>query len=158
MSDARADIWAVLKKAEACMLVDNIGEALRARPMQPFADEEGHAIWFITDRGSPKADEIMRRPEVCITTSEPDACRFVSVTGRAEIVDDRDKLEELWTRGDDRWFEGPEDPGAVLLKVTPRHGQIWEGLRTPLAEVELLFSEITGVEPEAMRRAEKSGV
>ena len=105
---------------------------------------------------APKADELARRPEVCVTLSRSGAYRYVSISGDAELVDDRAKLEELWHASDNQWFDGPDDPRAVLLKVTPHHGQIWEGVSGPAAVAEFWFSAASGVDPDALRRAEKA--
>ena len=43
---------------------------------------------------------------------------WVAVTGTAAVVDDLDKLRELWNTFAEAWLPGgPEDPNAVLIHV-----------------------------------------
>ena len=52
---------------------------------------------------------------------------WVSLTGRAAVVDDRAKKRELWNSVVEAWFpDGPDDDGVVLLKVTGDSAEYWD--------------------------------
>ena len=72
--------------------------SLRARPMAAQQTEGDADLWFFTDGGSPKAEEVRRKDRVNVSFSDNDGNRWVSVSGTAELVRDRVKMEELWSR------------------------------------------------------------
>jgi general stress protein 26 len=49
------------------------------------------------------------------------------VSGRAEVVHDKTKAEELWTPGvATRFPTGPDDPRLVLLRVEVEAVEYWD--------------------------------
>ena len=55
-----------------------------------------------------------------------DGWRFLSVSGKARIVHDVGKKQELWMNELEQWFdEGPESEAIVLIKVIPRLVSYW---------------------------------
>jgi len=83
-------------------------------------DEEGN-IWFMSDRSSDKNKEIDKDNKVQLFYSHTGNYEYLSIFGRAEIVNDRSKIEELWSPMAKTWFkEGKEDPNISLIKVTPK--------------------------------------
>ena len=59
--------------------------------------------------------------------AEPADQLFVSVSGRANLVRDKDKAKELWTPAMKAWFpKGPEDPDLALLKVSVEKAEYWD--------------------------------
>jgi hypothetical protein len=46
------------------------------------------------------------------------------------------------------WWDGPDDPHAGLLRVSPRTAELWDGPSTKAVAVfEFLKSQITGASP-----------
>ena len=53
---------------------------------------------------------------------------FVAVEGRAELIRDKGRFAEHWTKDLDRWFEkGIDTPGLVLIKVKAERLHYWDG-------------------------------
>jgi len=53
---------------------------------------------------------------------------FITVAGKAEIIKDKAKFAEHWTKDLDAWFkEGIDTPGLVLLKVHAARVHYWDG-------------------------------
>ena len=51
---------------------------------------------------------------------------YLSITGTAELVEDKEKLEELWSTIYNAYFEkGKEDPKVQLIKVVPHGAEYW---------------------------------
>lgn len=120
------DIWEEMARRHSCMLIDRDGGRLRARPMAPVARPADGVVWFVTDARAAKDDEIERDPQVCLAFS--DGNFHLSVSGMAEAVHDTAKLKEIWTTAMEAYFPGgPEDPNALLLKVTPEQAECWKG-------------------------------
>ncbi len=91
--------WEMIEQIGMCMLVtyDGSGDQLRARPMDAHAAREEDAIYFLTDVRSHKDDEVEINDNVCLTFADNGGWRFVSVTGTANVLDDRRKVHELWS-------------------------------------------------------------
>jgi general stress protein 26 len=106
--------------------VDTDG-TLHSRPMyNQDADEHGD-LWFFTKINSPKTTELSRDNEVNLGYCDPSKQHYVSVSGKAEIVRDRAKIEEKWSEGLRTWFpEGKDDPSIALIRVHPAKGEYWD--------------------------------
>jgi general stress protein 26 len=109
---------------------------LRARPLAVALVEEIGDLWFVTSLESGKVTEVLKDPHVCVTFQE--GARYLSVTGRAMVVCDREKLRSVWQERWRIWFPaGADDVRAVLLQVTAETGEFWD--RGGLAAVKFLF-------------------
>ena len=52
---------------------------------------------------------------------------YLSLTGTAEIVNDKAKVEELWEPFAKAWFEGgKDDPQLTLIRFNPEDGHYWD--------------------------------
>lgn len=100
---------------------------LRSRPMSCLQmDSEGN-LWFFTSRSSGKMREAGADPMVNLSWSHPDKQDYVSVSGIASEVDDRDKMRALWTPWLKPWFpDGLDDPDLVLLRVSIDEFEYWD--------------------------------
>ncbi|QDT07591.1 Pyridoxamine 5'-phosphate oxidase [Rubripirellula lacrimiformis] len=99
--------------------------ALDARPMAVAEVEDNGCIWFVTDRNSGKVADLMLDDEVAITMQS--STQFATVSGRAEAVDDQEKVKELWSEAWKVWFpEGKNDPSILLLKIQVERGEYWD--------------------------------
>ncbi len=94
-----------------------------ARPMELQGHDGGQAIWLATSRDSDKCRHIEHDPQVALSFHEgAHGADYLSVSGRAELVDDRAKVRELWSAGWNAWFpEGPDQEDLVLVRIVPEH-------------------------------------
>lgn len=100
---------------------------LRSRPLSTMQMDAQGRLWFFTAQSSPKVQEAEQHRQVNLSYARPDKQDYVSVSGTAETVRDRRKMEELWTPWIKPWFpNGLDDPDLVLLKVTIQEAEYWE--------------------------------
>lgn len=101
--------------------------ALHSRPMSTMdMDAEGN-LWFFTALSSSKIDEALAQQRVAVTYARPDRQDYVSVSGTAQVVRDKPRMQALWTPWIKPWFpRGIEDPDLVLLKVSIDDAQYWD--------------------------------
>jgi general stress protein 26 len=100
---------------------------LRSRPMATQGTPFDGDLWFFTEKRSMKVDEIGEQPQVNLSYMDAGSQRYVSVSGRAELVVDRAKAEELWRPVYQAWFPlGLDDPDLALLKVTVEAAEYWD--------------------------------
>lgn len=108
----------------------------RSIPMARQEVEASADLWFITARNTTHVTHIQSQPQVSLTFSSRDA--WVALSGRARVVDDLDKLKELWNTFAEAWLPGgPEDPNAVLLHVEVETAEYWD---TPGGKIASLIS------------------
>ena len=140
-----AKLREIVKAVDICMLttVDERGE-LHSRPMSNNRDVEFDGdLWFFTYGSSHKVDEVGRTPKVNASFSDPDAQKYASLTGRAEVVRDRAKIEELWQPHLKAWFpDGVDTPDIALLKVTVERAEYWDGSQSFVAHAVSLISSL----------------
>ncbi len=105
-------------------------------PMARQEVEPDAEMWFITARDTAHARALASEPLVSISFSSRDA--WVALTGRAEVVDDREKLDELWNTFAEAWLPGgPDNPQAALIRVDVDRAEYWD---TPGSKVASLIS------------------
>lgn len=105
---------------------DDSGD-LRSRPMVTQQRDFDGDLWFFTDASSPKVAEVSHHQAVNVAYADPEHERYVSVSGRAELVRDRAKIKELWNPVYEAWFpKGVDDPNIGLLKIHVAKAEYWE--------------------------------
>jgi general stress protein 26 len=119
-----------------CMLTTIDGGYLRSRPMSTQVFEFDGDLWFFTSDNTHKIGEIDKDNRVCAAYSNPDDNTYLSVSGRAEVVKDRAKMEELWSPVLKAWFpEGLDDPHICLLKVPVEQAEYWDAPSSKLVQL-----------------------
>ncbi len=100
---------------------------LRSRPMATQEFEFDGDLWFFTAAHAPKVDEVQHNQHVNVSYAEPKDQKYVSVSGTAQLVRDRAKIEELWNPLFKAWFpQGLDDPELALLKVSVEKAEYWD--------------------------------
>ena len=117
----------LIEDIDFCMLTTVDGGHFRSRPMSTQEFEFDGDLWFFTSDNTHKVAEIQQDDRVNVAYSKPDDSRFVSVSGRGEIVKDRAKIEGLWSPVLKAWFpDGLEDPTLCLLLVKVEEAEYWD--------------------------------
>jgi general stress protein 26 len=129
---------------------------LTSRPMALQEVEFDGDLWFFTYGSSHKADEVGRVPKVNASFADIGGRLYASVSGRAEVVRDRAKIEELWRPHLKAWFpEGVDTPDIALLKVTAERAEYWDGSQSLVAHAVGLVSSLVTGEPAQSGENEK---
>ncbi|WP_108519552.1 pyridoxamine 5'-phosphate oxidase family protein [Bradyrhizobium algeriense] len=123
----QAKVWDLIKDSHTALLI-TIEEdgALQARPMGCLQKQFDGTLWFITFRHSSKLRQIRDDDHVLVAYVKPEKYEYVAISGRAKIVEDKQKLEELWFEGLRVWFpKGPDDPELALLAIEVEKADYW---------------------------------
>jgi general stress protein 26 len=117
----------LIKEIDFAMMTTNDGGMLRSRPMQTQDFDFDGDLWFFTSSKTHKTDEIERDNRVNISYAAPADNTYVSISGRASIVKDQEKIDEYWNDILKAWFpEGKDSPDLVLLKVEVEQAEYWD--------------------------------
>jgi len=142
----------LVKDIDFCMLttVDEGGD-LHSRPMSSNGDiDEDGDLWFFTSASSHKVSEIEKLPKVNVSFADPDNQRYISVSGTAQLVRDRAKIDELWRPEFKIWFpEGKDDPEVALLRVHLQKAEYWDSPSSTIGyALSFVSSLVTGKQPD----------
>ena len=142
----------LVKDIDFCMLttVDEGGD-LHSRPMSSNGDIDADGdIWFFTNASSHKVSEIAKLPKVNVSFADPDNQRYIFVSGIAQLVRDRGKIDELWRPEFKMWFpEGKDDPEIALLRVSLEKAEYWDSPSSTIGyALNFVSSLVTGKEPD----------
>jgi general stress protein 26 len=151
-------LYSLIKDVKICMMttVEPDG-ALHSRPMYCMEADEVGDLWFFTRLSSPKVTEISKDGQVNLGYANPSKQDYVSVSGRAEIVRDRKKIDETWSEPLRAWFpEGKDDPQIALLRVHPDKGEYWDSPSSTLIHLYgYAKAALTGSSPTEMSDQKK---
>ncbi|SEF81498.1 pyridoxamine 5'-phosphate oxidase family protein [Bosea lathyri] len=145
----QARAWKLIEEIGICMLVthDGTGDELRARPMSAHASQEDDTISFLIDIRDHKDDEVEINDNVCLTFADNSGYRYVSVTGTANVVDDRQKIDELWSTSARAFWKSKDDPNIRVLRVRPALAEFWDNPGKIVTTVKMAAAALSGSKP-----------
>jgi general stress protein 26 len=109
---------------------------IRSVPMTTMQTECEGLVWFFTNFDSQKVEDIRINNCINVTYSDIQKNVFVSVTGKAEVVKDPVKMQELWKPVLTAYFpDGLEDPDLGLLKVSIDEAEYWDSRTGKMIQV-----------------------
>ncbi len=131
----------LIKDIDTAMLTTATEEGLVSRPMKTQEVEFDGDLWFFTKKDTNKYDEILNDQDVNVAYAGKS---YVSVRGKAEIVEDLNKKKELWSKVYDQIMQTTyDDPNVILLKVKVEAAEYWEQGNF-LKKVAYLYKRMTG--------------
>jgi len=117
----------LLKKFQNVMLVTHSGlHGFHSRPMAIAEVEDDGRLWFVTSVDTAKVHEIAVDSHVHLVAQDGNNA-FLTITGRASLIGDREKTAHLWQEAFRVWFpRGKDDPDIELIAVRPERGEFWD--------------------------------
>lgn len=122
-------IQELAKGIDMCLFCTHVkkGDGEHARPMSTQGVDDDGTIWFFSGKDSLKNKEIKADNNIRLYYSQPSNSSFMVLNGEAEIVFDKEKVDELWSVHVKAWFQGgKDDPNISLIKVTPKSAYYWD--------------------------------
>ena len=125
--EARDHMAEMVDSIKTGMLITDIGnKPLSAIPMSTNkVDDEGN-IWFLSRLDSDHNSDIVRDGDVQLLYSNPSGMEFISIYGKAAINTKEERLKELYSKSDDAWFDGLDDPNLTAIKIVPHEAYFWD--------------------------------
>lgn len=125
-----SELHAMLREFGTAMLVTVTPEGLmRGRPMeiQEPAEVMDCDLWFVTREETPKTGEIAREQQVAVCCYRPRDRAYISISARAVIDRNEEKIRSLWKPSWKAWLpDGPDHPNAAILKLSVERAEYWE--------------------------------
>lgn len=103
-----------------CRVLVSVDEKGRphAREMDPFAPDDDMVIWFATNPDTRKVKQIRNNPEVAVFYYDTKTMSYVSINGKAELVNDAAEKEKHWKSYWKQYYPD-RDKDMILIKVVP---------------------------------------
>ena len=135
------------------LTTETSGGEVRSRPMLVHEIDEDGWLWFLTDRSSRKACELIHNPHTSIAFQSSGGDRYIAVQGTAVVVRDDLQLKKVWNATYRSWFpKGRHDPAIVLVAVRITRAEYWLVPRTRLSRTAgALKAAVTGRRHESGR-------
>lgn len=119
-----------LMKDINCGMLTTVDEdgSLHSRPMSRSSEiDSDNTLWFFTYRNSHKVFEIEHCQQINVSFTSSDKQRYISVSGIAQLVQDHNKMQELWQPELQTWFpQGLDEADLALLKVNINKANYWD--------------------------------
>ena len=147
-SDDKAKVWELAEKIDFCMLVTRSGEDYRSRPMSTHIDRTDGSFLFLTSVDDYKDDEIARDPNVNLAFADNKAMKYLSVSGKASLLNDREKIKELWSVPAKAFWNSPEDPSIRILKVVPSSAEYWDSPGKLVSMIKMAAAAVSDSKPD----------
>ena len=111
---------------DAMLVTRDAGGTMAARPMHVSGhDERSGTLTFASSIDTEKVAEIRATGDACVTFQS--GARYVSLSGRCTISQDRERIRELFDKAWETWFpEGPEQADICLIEFRPVIGEYWD--------------------------------
>lgn len=151
----------LIKEVKVAMLTTAGADGvLHSCPMMTQEVDFNGELWFFTRKDSMKIANIERDSNVNVVYAQPSDQLYISVSGHAELVEDRAKINELWKPAHKLWFEGgKDDPQIGLIRVDVENAEYWD---SPSSAVVYLAgfakSLLTGKKPAKVGEHEKLNI
>ena len=141
-------IWELAKRIGIAMFVTWDGKQQRARPLAATVEKDEGAIYFLTDVTGETDDQIAEFPHVSVSFADHKHSKYVALSGRAVLSNDRAKIKELWSPFAKAWWDSPEDPTIRVIKVTPQDAELWDSPGRIVTTISMLAAAVTGRSPK----------
>ncbi|WP_424236723.1 pyridoxamine 5'-phosphate oxidase family protein [Bhargavaea ginsengi] len=116
-------------KATAQKILDEsmVGTMATVQGGKPFTRymtffNDGFTLYTATSKQTDKVDELEANPHTHILIGyegEGFGDDYLEIMGTAEVTDDEGLIDKVWNDAMESYFEGPDDPNLVILKVQP---------------------------------------
>lgn len=151
----RDKLWSLIKDIKFGMLTTRHADGqLHSRPMttQNSRLDEDATLWLFMSRQGDAAKDLQADPAVCMSYADTDDDRYVCLSGRASVSEDRGKKRELWSPMAKVWFPGGvDDPDLLLVRLDIAHADYWDVQDSKLVQLwRMARSAVTGEPPTDM--------
>ena len=146
-------VWELAERIGICMFITWDGERQRARPLAAHVDRKEHAFYFLTDIDGHKDEQVAKFPTVSLAFSDGKKNRYVAITGKATLSDDRGKIKDLWNPWAKAWWSSADDPNIRVIRVSPEDAELWDSPGRVASTVAMLTAVLTGKSPKLLDNA-----
>jgi len=140
--------WDLAESIGVCNFNTWNGRELHSRPMDAKVERDEEAVYFLTDVESYKVEELERFPVSTLSFADPGSYKFVTMTGKASVSNDRARIKEFWSDANKMWWDSEDDPRIRLVSFVPDDAEIWDSPGKVISGIKMLTAAVTGAKPK----------
>ncbi len=151
-TDDQRQLAKLIGKQRVAMLAMTAANGLlEAKPMTLLEhDAHGH-LWFFCEAELQDAVMRERYKTANLSFSDEPHATYVSISGRGELLHDRERIHALWSPMAKPWFpDGPDSPRLALLKFIPSQAETWDGPGSSVLRMLALAASVVSGKPVGM--------
>lgn len=153
-AEARRHFWKLVRGARFGMFITQVEGGLRSRPLttQNGKDDEGSTLLYFVAAGSDVVAEVSARPVAAVAYANTDDDHYVSVSGRADVVQDTELATRLWTPMAQAWFAGgAQDANLRILRLQVDAAEYWDVKSSKMVQLlRMAVAAVGGTPPNDM--------
>lgn len=133
----------------AMMVTEDEGK-IRSRPMKGKIFRDSGEIWFLTESTSGKVSEIHRDKNSNLSYACPEKDTYISISGKAMLSKDKDKIDDLWGPWASIWFGcEKDDPKVAAICFKPEVAEQWTSESSKTVQIwEMAKAYLTNEKPD----------
>lgn len=129
------EISKIMGHIDICMMATHAEDgSIETRPMSNNREVEydGHS-YFFADKSASVYQQLRKDPNVTLAYSGTHSLLnrmdvYISLVGKAELVEDKEQMREHWSKDLDIYFEdGIDTLGIVMIHVATNRIKYWDG-------------------------------
>ena len=120
MSSVKEQILSILQESRVGTMATIHDNKPRSRYMTFFNDDV--TLYTVTSKDTHKTGDIEQNPYTHVLLGyegEGFGDLYVEIEGKVTESDDESLKEKVWNEHLEPWFDGPEDPKILILKIDP---------------------------------------
>lgn len=129
------------------MVTTNGVHGLTARPLTLLEHEDSTLRFLVSTRSEWVQELASTTSSVLICFTSPGDNTYVSLQGHTTLQTSKELVHRLWNPAANAFFEGPDDPDAVVLEAEVHDGEWWDGPGTKVGMAVSLIRRALGSEP-----------
>jgi len=144
--EAKQKFREMVDKIKIAMFATKLtSKPLHVAPMYTKRVDESGNLWFLSSENSDHNHNILRDPNCQLLFSDGGS-NFLSVYGSSEIIDDRDTITSLYSKMDNAYFDGKDDPQIRAIKFMPEEAAYWSADGNKLVSLfKMGVAAVTGI-------------
>jgi general stress protein 26 len=159
-NEPHAKLWELIKDTRFGMLTHRHHDGLlNSHPLttQNKSIDEGATLYFFVPRDGDIAGHLKDDNVVNVAYANPDSDSYVSIAGRARLLEDQAMKERLFSPMAKAWFPaGPTDPNLGLLAVEIANAEYWDVDDSKMVQMfKMAKAAITGEPPKNLGEHKK---
>lgn len=158
-----AELWKKIADIKIGMFTTtHDDDELHSRPMTALEVDADGCLWFFSSLQSELVGDVSVQPLANLTFTRASATNennfYVSLSGRAEFIEDRAQYEKLWSPEMKAWFpRGVDDPDLVLIRFRIEDAAYWDtGASRMVKIIKTLTAAVTGSKIPIWKKAADS--
>lgn len=117
------------------VILPDANGTLAGRPLIIQDEDFNGSLWFLVSRSANWTSGVTGEVQANVALVDVGHSTWVSLSGLASLVEDRERVERMWSGTYAAWFDGPDDPDLILLHFHATDAEYWDSRTNQIIEL-----------------------